>query len=514
MAVLLAILYLARLGSDPPGLYDDEASIGYNAWTIAHFGIDQYGNHLPLFFPDFGDYKAPVATYMVAPLAWFLPLTAATVRLPSVLSGIAVFLVAGRLAAVLSGSRTVSVLVMLLTAAEPWVFLQSQTVLEGNIQMVLCITVACWCLAEAARGSDRWWWGAGAALGIGAFTYSIARLLVPLVALAALLGFWQRGWRAMGRLLLPLVVAAAVMAAWSAENPGALLARYGAIGLFSDHPSVVAAAVRFATNYLSYLSPQFLLFRGDGNLRESTGFGGVLLAVAVPLILIGIWRLWRRRSEPFARFALLGALFAPIPAALAFSDPFTLRGAGLIPFAIVFLAEGVAWVLSAGSRATSRIAAGWRRLVLRPPAIAAALVAATLACAVPYFVDFFTAYQARASAAFETGEGPALLLAWEMARDGGHELYLSAALNQPLIQLQVAADAPPPQQTFVQSGRIEVVTQEAQLASAHAGDIGVLGPDDQVPPGGTLLFVVRGGEVVHAPATASHQDLLRVYRLS
>src|ERR1700721_2106952 len=55
-AALVGTLYLYRIGSDPPGLYADEASIGYNAWTIAHYGTDQYGNHFPLFFVAFGDY--------------------------------------------------------------------------------------------------------------------------------------------------------------------------------------------------------------------------------------------------------------------------------------------------------------------------------------------------------------------------------------------------------------------------------------------------------------------------
>jgi len=512
-AALLAVLYLVRLGSDPPGLYDDEASIGYNAWTIAHFGVDQYGNHLPLFFTDFGDYKGPVATYMVAPLTLFLPLTAATVRLPSLLCGIAVFLVAGRLAWVLTGSRAVSLLVILLTAAEPWIFLQSQTVMEGNIQMVLSLTIACWCLAEARRGGRGWWWGAGVALGVGAFTYSVARLLVPLLALAALVGFRRSGWRALRGLLLPLVAAAAILGAWALENPGALLARYGVVGLFANHPTPLAAAARFATNYLTYLSPQFLLLQGDGNFRQTTGFGGVLLAVAVPLILIGIWRLWRRRREPFALFVLLGAVLAPVPAALTLAAPHALRGAGLIPFLVVFVIEGMAWSLTAGEPAVRAVAIGWRWL-LRPRVVMALILAATLACAVPYFADYYTAYPSRAANAFEAGEGAGILDAWHLARAGGHELYLSATLNQPLIQLEFAAEAPPPQQAFVESARIEVVTREAQLDGAHPGDIGVFRPGDEVPAGSTLLLVVRGGSVVDAPIAVSSQDLLRVYRLT
>jgi 4-amino-4-deoxy-L-arabinose transferase-like glycosyltransferase len=510
-AALLAVLYLARLGSDPPGLYNDEASIGYNAWTIAHFGVDQYGTHLPLFFVDFGDCKGPIATYMVAPLTLFLPLTSATVRLPSVLCGIAVFLVAGRMAWVLTGSRVVSLVAMLLVATEPWIFLMSQSTMEGNIQMVLCVTIACWCLAEAGRGG-RGWWGAGAALGVGLFAYSIARLLVPLVALAALVSFRHRGWPALRRLISPVVVAAFLMGVWSLANPGVLLDRYRAVGLFAGHLSLPATIARFVTNYLSFGSPQFLLLQGDGNLRQTTGFGGVLLAVAVPLILIGIWRLWCRRDEPFARFALGGALLAPIPAALTLQAPHALRGAGLIPFFVVFLIEGVAWTLTAGEPAVRAVATAWRRL-LRPRVVAGLVIAATLACAVPYFVDFYTAYPARAAADFEMGEGTGLLDAWDLARAGGHELLLSRTLNQPLIQLQFAAEAPPPQKDFVTQARIEVVTQEAQLTRAHPGDIAALAPGDEVPAGATLVFVVRAGVVVDAPVAVSNQDLLRVYRL-
>jgi 4-amino-4-deoxy-L-arabinose transferase-like glycosyltransferase len=512
-AVLLAAVYLVRLGSNPPGLYDDEASVGYNAWTIAHFGIDQYGDHLPLFFPDFGDYKGPVATYMVAPLTLFLPLSSATVRLPSVLSGIAVFLIAGQMATVLTGSRRVGIIALLLVATTPWVFLMSQVDMEGNIQMVLAVTVACWCLAKADRGGNlRWWWGAGIALAIGIFTYSIARLLVPLLLLVAVTCFWRRGARALRGLLLPPIAAAVVLGAWWLDNPGALLARYSSVGLFTDHPSLLGAAARFATNYLTYFSPQFQLIQGDGNLRQTTGFGGVLPAVAVPLILVGIWRLWRRRREPYARFILLGAVVAPVPAALTLQAPHALRGAGLIPFLAVLIIEGVAWALTAGEPLVRAAATGWRRL-LRPRMVTALLVAATLACAVPYFADYFTAYPARATAAFETGEGAGLADAWDLAQDGGHRLFLSRGLNQPLIQLQFAVEAPPPQSKFLESGHITVVTQEAQLYQAEPGDIGAFSAADEVPAGSTLLFVVRAGAIIRAPVAVSGQDLMRVYRL-
>jgi 4-amino-4-deoxy-L-arabinose transferase-like glycosyltransferase len=450
---------------------------------------------------------------MVAPLTLFLPLTSATVRLPSVLSGIAVFLVAGRLAWVLTGSRAVSFAAMLLIGVEPWVFLMSHTTMEGNIQMVLCVTLACWCLAETRRGGRGWWWGAGASLGVGLYTYSIARLLIPLVALAALASFRRSGARALRALLIPLLAAGLPMGAWMLKNPEALTARYGEVGLFAYHSSLLAAAGQFVHNYVTYVTPQFLILQGDGVLRQTTGFGGVLPPVAVPLILLGIWQLLRRRRESFARFVLVGALLTPIPAALTLEAPHALRGAGLIPFYAVFMIEGTAWVTTAGERAARATAAGWRSL-LRPRVVAGLVIVGTLAGAVPYFADYFIDYPARATTAFEAGESTGVLDAFEVARKGGHELYLSAALNQPLIQLQFAVEAPPPQRNWVERNRVDVVTQASQLAGAQPGDIGVFNPGDEVPAGSTLLFVVRAGRVLNAPIAVSSQDLLRAYRLS
>ena len=133
LAVSVAALYLYRIGTDPPGLYADEASIGYNAWTIAHFGTDQYGNHFPLFFVDFGDYKGPVATYLVAPLTWLFANSATVVRLPSVLAGIAIALLAGRIAMVRTGSRFVAVVSIAFAALQPWIFLQSHKIGRAHV---------------------------------------------------------------------------------------------------------------------------------------------------------------------------------------------------------------------------------------------------------------------------------------------------------------------------------------------------------------------------------------------
>ena len=499
LGALVAALYLYRIGSDPPGLYADEASIGYNAWTIAHYGTDQYGNHLPLFFVDFGDYKGPIATYLVAPLTWVFSSGAAVVRLPSVLAGIAISLVAGRIAFVRTHSMLVTLVTIAFTAVQPWIFLQSHTMLEGNILMVLCVTCACWCIAEAdvEGASARWWTGAGVALAICIYTYSIGQLLALLIAGVVVLSFARIGRDKLLRFLFPIAAAYVVLGIWSFENPGALLGRFQSVGLFADHPSIVSAAVTFAGNYLSYFSPNFLVLHGDGNLRQTTGFGGVLADATIPLMIIGAVWLAARRRTAYARFVMLGALVAPVPAALTLFAPHALRGAGLFPFLILIMVEGTSWV--------------WTQLRTHL-VVAIALVAIVLASATPYFVDFFGGYPARAEVGFEAGEGPALAMAYTDAAAGGHRLILSAALNQPIVQLMYAVGAAPPQSDFLRRARITEVATLAQLDTAEPGDVLVIGPGDTPPPRAHLLFVVNGGRIVRAPTTVSSLDLLRVYQ--
>ena len=67
--VLLALfLRIYLLGIVPPGLTNDEADIGYDAYAILITGSDQWGNFLPTTsFMGFGDYRLPLYTYLVVP---------------------------------------------------------------------------------------------------------------------------------------------------------------------------------------------------------------------------------------------------------------------------------------------------------------------------------------------------------------------------------------------------------------------------------------------------------------
>jgi len=86
--LLGCFLRLYHLATNPPGLYIDEASIGYNAYTILTKGVDEFGVHMPLWFRSFGDYKMPIYIYLTSLSMAFLGKTELAVRIPSALAGI------------------------------------------------------------------------------------------------------------------------------------------------------------------------------------------------------------------------------------------------------------------------------------------------------------------------------------------------------------------------------------------------------------------------------------------
>lgn len=87
MALILCLGVFFRffqIGQIPAGLTNDEADIGYDAYSILNTGKDQWDAKLPIqSFAGFGDYRPVFYTYLVVPMVKIFGLTNVAVRLPS-----------------------------------------------------------------------------------------------------------------------------------------------------------------------------------------------------------------------------------------------------------------------------------------------------------------------------------------------------------------------------------------------------------------------------------------------
>lgn len=432
VAALLVVRNLIDLSGSPPGLYIDESSIGYNAWTVAHYGVDEHGVHVPLFFAAFGEYKNPVYIYSLVPLARFLALTPTVERLPAAMFGLFIVAFLTMAAWRMSRSRPITLFALGLSALTPWITQQSRVGFEV-VSMVALLSGALWCLADEQGLRPRRLAGAGLFLGLAIYGYTVGRFEVLALTVAFVAVYARRRFHQWWLALVPVIAGYAVLAVYGLLHPGALTSHFNGISIASPNASPITVAGRFLANYGLYFTPDFLFIHGDPNPRHNTGYAGMLLAVMVPLLLMGLVTCWRRRSEALPKIVLLGIVLAPVAAAVTDNGgaPHALRSATAIPF----------WMLLAffGLVGIADLVRGRRVITV---AVVAAITAALLAQGAFYTVDLYTAYPVRAAAAFDTGEVTGLAAA--AAAAGGHTIYVSDTLEQPYIDAFFALTPPPP----------------------------------------------------------------------
>jgi len=485
--VAAGVLLLARnlygLAESPPGMYIDEASIGYNAWSIAHFGLDEHGHSWPLFFQAFGEYKNPVYIYLLVPFVRIFGLTPAVVRTPAALLGLITCVAITATMWRLTKSRPLALICLLICAFTPWLVQESRLGFEV-ISMVAFMSVALYCTVRAGQGSAWWFLAAGFAFAVAAFGYTSGRVEAVILAVAVAVCYGlarRRGW---WLTLIPVAAAVALLLIWNAAHPGALTSRLDLISITAGGRSFIDVVRGFIGNYGAQIGFSFLFTNGDANLRHNTGFSGELMLVTAPFLLWGlIYSGWKWR-EPFHSFCIIGFLAAPAAAAVTTDNiPHSLRAASMIPFAITLAVIGFQQVLGA---LKGRLATGL--------ALAFGLMLAVEG--IGYTIDQFGPYPARAAVEFDTGIPQAIQFAEANAH--GHEIVLSAIINDAYIEAFLVSPPPPPTHATTDEDETSGldylhmnVDDPLTLFNNSPGDLVVLGPDEIAPVNSEQIYVQR-----------------------
>lgn len=131
--ILASFLRLYQLDKVPVGLHGDEASIGYNAFSLLKTAKDQNGNFLPLAIDQFGDFRPAGYHYIDVPFVAVMGLNTLSTRLPSALFGISSIIVFYFLLFELFNKKSISLLGSFLLAVSPWHIVISRATSEGVI---------------------------------------------------------------------------------------------------------------------------------------------------------------------------------------------------------------------------------------------------------------------------------------------------------------------------------------------------------------------------------------------
>ncbi|MDQ5930315.1 MAG: hypothetical protein QG594_2103, partial [Bacteroidota bacterium] len=85
-----SFIRLYKLNEIPSGVYLDEASLGYNAYSILQTGKDEFGKTLPIFFRAFSTFQDSLNGYLSIIPVYLFGLNIFSTRLVSVISGLIV----------------------------------------------------------------------------------------------------------------------------------------------------------------------------------------------------------------------------------------------------------------------------------------------------------------------------------------------------------------------------------------------------------------------------------------
>ena len=186
LLAFILFLRLFNLATTPLSMHIDEAGLGLNAWSIANFGTDRYGNFLPVCPINFYGEQSAFYTYFCALLVKLFGLNIYTLRLPGVIMGV-VAVVFGSLILKEKWGNKGLFTGMILMGIFPYFIMNSRFALDCNA-LLGALSVALYCLVrllkKTEREPERKFYGlftlTGFLFGVVLYTYIIAAIVVAL----------------------------------------------------------------------------------------------------------------------------------------------------------------------------------------------------------------------------------------------------------------------------------------------------------------------------------------------
>lgn len=361
--ILASFLRLGFLSSHPAGYTPDEASFGYDAFSLLKTGADQWGNKLPLVLQSFGDGKMPLLAYLVVPSVAIFGLSEFAVRLPNALLGVGAVYLTYLLTRRAFKNLRLALMSAFVLAVSPWHIALSRGAFEATLTTFF-LTGGIYFFLNI-KNSRKEALLAALFFGLNLFGYHAARFVTPFIV--GLLMIYQFNLinrqdlkdknlyifvfcfsAFLSLMFLSMFVGANERLATSTildANPPAE-ARFNA--LLSGLPPVLARIFNnrflvvcktFLDQYLQYFSPQFWFSQGaaEGTYGMLPGVGVLHL---LELVFIFGFFINARKIKHNSWF-ICWLLLAPVPAALSRGPGYAAnRAAIMLPALSIFLALG------------------------------------------------------------------------------------------------------------------------------------------------------------------------------
>lgn len=342
LAIVLCLtlfIRLYQLDQIPFGLNIDEASMGYNAYSLSQTGKDRYGQAFPIIFRSFGSFQAPLYTYLIIPFVQLFGTSIFTVHLVSALSGF-IIVCCSFLISYFGFKKNfyLAIIATMVVGFSPWSILFTRVGTEASLGLALfTLSITFFVLSQ---NRIIFLIPATFFLGMATHAYYSERLTSIFFFIGYVLLFFKKFVKQKKWLVLTAAVfIITLLPHLVIVQSGAFTRRLEQVNYFSEETflkqgdnlrnlplgRVLYIIREFSSQYITYFSPKNLFFEADPQPARSMPDLSVFYSWMVAPYFIGIYYLVKNRSFALIKILILIITISPIPAALT-RDPFyTLR---------------------------------------------------------------------------------------------------------------------------------------------------------------------------------------------
>lgn len=464
--LLGAILRLYNISNNPPALTWDEASWGYNAYTLSTTGRDEFGKILPItYLESFGDFKPPMYAYLSILPVMIFGLTEFSIRFASAFFGsLTILLTYFLMLELFPQTKRKNILALLssfILAISPWHILLSRAAFEANVAtFFIVLGILLFLVSTRDKKSVRYLVLSLTAFVCAMYTFNTSRVFLPLfvpilfvLKRKLLLSVWKKT-------LLGIVPAflVSIPLLLFLTTPQAQL-RYQEVNIFSDlevikrvnqqvendnnslyskiiHNRRLAYGVEYINHYLDNFNPKFLFISGDGNPKFSVQDVGQLYIWELPFIIIGAFLIFRKREGNWAILPIW-ILLGIMPAATARETPHALRIETVVPTFQILTAYGLYHSALALLRLRARI------LNIRLSTFFLGGFAFFVVACFAYFIhSYFSHYPVTYASEWQYGYKEAIQFT-EAEKEKYKNIYFTQDLGRPYIYVLLYGMYPP-----------------------------------------------------------------------
>lgn len=359
---IASFLRLYQLGSVPPAASLDEASIGYNAYSIAKTGVDEYGTRFPLVLRAYDDYRPGLYVYTVIPFISIFGLGPVAVRFPSVILSLfdvaLVYFIVKKLFKGQKDNQLIALASSFFLAISPWHIYISRLGHEANLGLFFVILGTYFLVTALFEKKEKALLAAAIFFALSLYGYQSQKLIVPLLfivwGMLFIRRFWKyKFWSIISFLAGVLLIIPALIFSFS---PDALIRLKHTSAFATDDPIVVKEQSQFVqvkeagnlvgivwhnrrivpakiffSNYVSHFSPRWLF---SGTIHESfkAPFVGLLYPWEFLFIIAGIVVLLKdKKLRDQSKILIPLLLISTVPAAITTMAPHAMRFYTSIP---------------------------------------------------------------------------------------------------------------------------------------------------------------------------------------